>query len=350
VELTMGLPYAGSSRDAARDVGAWERAGLDMVWVAEAYGLDAFTLVGYLAAITERLQIATSIVPVFTRTPTLLAMSAAGADDLSGGRFQLGIGASGPQVIEGWHGVVYDAPIGRTREAIDICRTVWRRDSALVHDGRHYQLPLPADRGTGLGKPLKLIGKPIRNDIPIWVAALGTRNVEMAAELADGWLPAFLVPDQLEKVWGPSLRAGAERRDPERQPLCIAAGGVMAIGEFPKVHDVRESARPNAALYIGGMGARGRNFYNDLVSQYGYEREAAEIQDQYLNGNKRQAAALVPDALLEAITLCGPPSYLAERIAELAEVGITHLKVNPVPVDEQTTTDVVAMARELCDA
>jgi F420-dependent oxidoreductase-like protein len=200
----------------------------------------------------------------------MTAMTAAGLDYVSQGRFSLGIGASGPQVIEGWHGVPYDAPLGRTREIIEICRMVWRREP-LQYDGRYYQLPLPASQGTGLGKPLKLINHPVRERIPILLAAIGPKNVALAAELAEGWEPVFYLPEQAAQIWGPSLASGAARRDPALGPLDVIANAPLAITSGDPT-PVRDLARPLFALYIGGMGARGRNFYNDLARRFGYER------------------------------------------------------------------------------
>ncbi|MGH9095086.1 MAG: LLM class F420-dependent oxidoreductase, partial [Acidimicrobiales bacterium] len=231
MEISTQLSYAGGFRESARQVSEMEKAGLDLVWVAEAYGFDSPSFMGYLAALTERVQIASGILPIYTRTPTLLAMTAAGLDAMSDGRFQLGLGASGPQVIEGWHGVPYDAPLGRTREIIEICRQVWAREAPVVHDGRHYHLPLPADQGTGLGKALKIIGRPVRPRIPVWVASIGEKNVALTAEVADGWLPIFFVPGKAADVWGAALKEGGARRDPSLGPLQIAAGGLLAIGD-----------------------------------------------------------------------------------------------------------------------
>jgi F420-dependent oxidoreductase-like protein len=249
-------------------------------------------------------------------------------------------------VIEGWHGVTYDAPIGRTREVIAICRQVWARER-VVHDGRYYQLPLPPERGTGLGKPLKIITHPVRDRIPVWVASLGEQNVRMTAEVADGWLPIFFVAEKAKGVWGEALAAGAAKRDSALGPLQIAAGGLLAIGDGDDVLALRDLARPNAALYIGGMGARGRNFYNDLVRRYGYEKEAAEIQDLYLQGHKKEAAEVVPADLLESMSLCGPKGYVGERIAALREAGVTHLQVTPIPTGGQTAADLIAMVKDL---
>jgi F420-dependent oxidoreductase-like protein len=347
MQISMQLNYAGGLRESARQAVELEHAGLDMVWVAEAYGFDAPSQLGYLAALTDRIQIGSGILPIYTRTPTLIAQTAAGLDALSEGRFQLGLGASGPQVIEGWHGVPYTAPIGRTREIIEVCRKVWAREAPLEHHGRNYTLPLPPEQGTGLGKPLKIIGRPFRPKIPVWVASLGEKNVEMTAAVADGWLPIFFIPERAQEVWGASLSAGQAKRDPSLGPLQIAAGGLLAIGEGEEVRALRNLARPMVALYVGGMGARGQNFYNDLARRYGFEKEATEIQDLYLSGEKDAAAALVPDELLELTSLCGPASYVAERIAAYAEAGVTHLQVIPLPTSGGKPADVISRVKEL---
>jgi F420-dependent oxidoreductase-like protein len=334
MQLSMQLAYAGGFKESAKQVGELENAGLDLVWVAEAYGFDGVSLMGYLAASTERVQIGAGILPIYTRTPTLLAMTAAGIDALSDGRFVLGLGASGPQVIEGFHGVAYDKPLGRTREIVEICRKVWAREDRVIHDGPIYHLPLPEGQGTGLGKPLKIIAKPVRSKVPIYVAALGEKNVALTAEVADGWLPLFYLPEKAKEVFGPSLEAGTAARSADLGPLDICAGGLCAVGEFDEVKGILDMfARPMAALYIGGMGAKGRNFYNALVSRYGYEREAAEIQDLYLEGRKDEAAALVPDELLQLTNLCGPEGFIKDRIAAFREAGVTVLNVTPVSPD-----------------
>ena len=347
MQITMGLSYAGGFRESARRVAELEKAGLDMVWVAELYGFDAPSLMGYLAALTERVKIASGILPLYSRTPTLIAQTAVGIDALSNGRFELGLGASGPQVIEGWHGVPYNNPIGRTREIIEICRKVWAREAPLEHAGRNYTLPLPAEQGTGLGKPLKIIGRPVRPRIPVWVASLGEKNVQMTVEMAEGWLPFLFIPDKARDVWGKSIDAGLAKRDPALGPLQIAAGGVVAIGEGDDVIAHRQLNRGGAALYIGGMGARGKNFYNELACRYGYEAEAAEIQDLYLSGRKDEAAAKVPDELLELTSLCGPESYVAERLAAYKEAGVTHLQVTPIPTGDQTPAQVIEKIKDL---
>ncbi len=333
MRLSMQVPYGGTPAElsaAADRVVELERAGLDVVWVAEAYSFDAPSYMGYLAARTTRVQIGAAILPIYTRTPTLIAMTAAGIDALSDGRCILGLGASGPQVIEGFHGVAYDAPLARTREVIEICRQVWRREP-VVHDGPHYRIPLPPGEGTGLAKPLKLINRPVRADIPVYVAALGPKNVELTAEVADGWLPLFWIPEKAGEVFGPSLAAGTAARDPDRGPLEIAAGGLVAIGD--EVTHLRELSRPMAALYVGGMGARGKNFYNALARRYGYEKEAALIQDLYLDGKKDEAAAAVPEEFLERINLIGPAGYVRDRLEAFRESGVTMLSITPVGDD-----------------
>jgi F420-dependent oxidoreductase-like protein len=333
MKLSMPLMYAGNPREAADQVVGLEKAGLDTVWVAEAYGFDSPTLMGYLAAKTETLEIGAGILNVFSRTPGALLQTAAGLDNVSGGRAVIGLGASGPQVIEGFHGLPYDKPLGRTREIIEILRAGLRREK-LEHDGI-FKLPLPEGQGLGLGKPLKLLTKPERPAVPLWVAALGDKNVQMTAEVADGWLPFLFLPEKAQEVWGDALAAGTAKRSTDLAPLEISAGGMVAIGE--DVKGMLDFMRPMYALYVGGMGARGKNFYNELACHYGYEKEAKEIQDLYLGGNKRDAEAKVPLEWLEAGNLVGPASYVKERIAAFQEAGVTSLQVSPATEDPAAT-------------
>lgn len=347
MKISMPLDYSGGFAESVAKVAELEKAGLDLVWVAEAYGFDGPSLMGYLAARTETVEIGAGIIPIYTRTPSLIAQTAAGIDALSNGRFVLGLGASGPQVIEGWHGVPYDAPLGRTREIIEVCRTIWKREERLEHQGRYYTMPLPAGQGTGLGKPLKIIAHPVRPAIPTWVASLGPKNVEMTATIADGWLPMFFLPERAKDIWGDALAAGSANRSPDLAPLQISAGGMVAIGEGDDVRNLRDLIRPMIALYVGGMGAKGKNFYNSVVQRYGYEKEAAEIQDLYLAGHKKEAAAKIPTALLDSLSLCGPKSYVAERLAAYEEAGVTHLQMNPVPTGDQSAADLISMVKEM---
>jgi F420-dependent oxidoreductase-like protein len=311
---------------------------------AEVYTFDAVSQLGYLAAVTERVELMSGILPIYSRTPALTAMTAAGLDFVSGGRFTLGLGASGPQVIEGWHGVPYDAPLQRTREIVEICRRVWRRER-LVHDGPKYTVPLPADQGTGLGKPLKLINTPVRERIPVLLAAIGPKNVELAAEIAEKWEPIFFHPERAADVWGESLEAGRAKRDPELGELDVVTGVPVAIGE--DVDHLIDLVRPGLALYVGGMGARGRNFYNDLACRYGYEAEAKTVQDLYLDGRKDEAAAAVPEDLVRATSLIGPESFVAERIAAFAEAGVTTLTVQPLDGSREGRLRTVETMRRL---
>ncbi|GLW97284.1 LLM class F420-dependent oxidoreductase [Microtetraspora sp. NBRC 16547] len=342
MRIGMALNYSGGFKETVAELADYEKAGLDIVFVAEAYSFDAVSQMGYIAARTERLQIASGILPIYSRTPALLAMTAAGMDYISDGRFTLGIGASGPQVIEGFHGVPYTAPLGRTREIIEICRKVWRRER-LEYSGKHYTLPL--EGGTGLGKPLKLINHPVRPRIPIVLAAIGPKNVELAAELAEGWEPIFFMPEKAADVWGPSLAAGKARRDPALGELDVIAQAFLAIGD--DVEGLRELGRPMAALYIGGMGAKGKNFYNDLARRYGYEKEAEQIQELYLQGKKEEAAALVPGELLERMSLIGSEGHVRERIAAMREAGVTTINISPIAHTHEERLALIEKIRDI---
>jgi F420-dependent oxidoreductase-like protein len=323
--------YAGNPRETADQVAGMEAAGLDTIWVAEPYGFDAPTLMGYLAAKTEKVEIGAAILNIYSRTPGALLQTAAGLDNVSGGRAILGLGASGPQVIEGFHGVKYDKPVARTKEIIDIIRRGMRGER-VTSDGL-YQLPLP----DGLGKPLKLLNKPERKAVPLYIAALGPKSVEGAAEYADGWLPFLFHPEKAASVWGDSLSAGQAKREEGLAPLEVCAGGMLAIGEGPETKALLDFARPLYALYVGGMGARGKNFYNELACRYGYEAAAKKIQDLYLDGHKRDAEAEVPLEWLEAGNLVGPASYVKERIEAFKAAGVTNLQVNPASDDPVAT-------------
>lgn len=338
------LSYAGGFRETVEHVVELEKAGVDIVLVPEAYSFDAVSQMGYLAAKTSTIQIGSGVIPIYTRTPALLAMTAAGMDYVSDGRFVLGIGTSGPQVMEGFHGVPFDAPLGRTREVVEICRQVWRRER-LTYGGRHYQIPLPADRGTGLGKALKIINQPVRERIPITIAALGPKNVELTAEIAEGWQPVFFYPEKADDIWGESLRAGAAKRDPGLGDLDVMVGVSLAIGD--NVADRLEWAKPQLALYIGGMGAKGRNFYHNVATRYGFGDVADRIQELYLAGRKAEAIAAVPDELVRSVSLIGPRGYVKERIAAFAEAGVTTLLATPVTADGSEYVGFVEQLQQL---
>jgi F420-dependent oxidoreductase-like protein len=339
VKLTTLVPYAADFHSTARTVVAMEKAGLDSVLVPEAYSFDAISQIGYLAAVTERLEIGTGLINVFSRSAALLGMTAAGCDYVSGGRFFLGLGASGPQVVEGFHGVAYDHPLARTREVIEVVRAVLRRE-VIEHHGPTIDIPVPAAKGTGLGRPMKLINHPVRSEVPIWWASLKAGAVRATAEIADGWLPMLYVPERAERVWGDELRRGAMARSTDLASLEIAAGGPVAIGDGLDVQALRDLSRPFVALYVGGMGARGKNFYNDIAVAYGFGEEARTIQELYLDGKKKEAEAAVPEALLEGLTLIGPRGYVADRLAAFRAAGVTRLNVEPIGDPVETITSL----------
>jgi F420-dependent oxidoreductase-like protein len=338
------LDYSGGFHEAVDHVVELEKVGVDIALVAEAYSYDAVSQLGYLAAKTSRIELGSGVFPIYIRTPSLLAMTAAGLDFVSGGRFRLGIGTSGPQVMEGFHGVEFNNPLGRTREIVEICRQVWRRER-VQYDGKYYQVPLPHDRGTGLGKPLKLINHPVRERIPITIAALGPKNVELTAEIAEGWQPVFYYPEKADAAWGESLRAGLAKRDPELGPLDVMVSSSLAIGD--DVDDRLAWAKPQLALYIGGMGARGKNFYHNLATRYGFGEVANHIQDLYLAGKKAEAIEAVPDELVRHVSLVGPRGFVKERVAAYAEAGVTTLLVHPLTADRREYVRFVEELREM---
>jgi len=348
MKLGMIINYAGEFAETVDLLVAYEQAGLELVAIPEAYSFDGVSQLGYVAAKTERLEIMSAILQVYSRTPALLAMTAAGLDHVSNGRFTLGLGASGPQVVEGFHGVKYDAPIGRTREVVEMCRTIWRRE-VLDHHGKYYKAPLTKeDGGTGLGKPLKLINHPLRSDIPVSIAALGEKNVALVAEIAQGWQPLFFHPGKAQLAWADALEEGFSKRDPALGELDIQLQINYHLGE-PSPEEVAKS-RNQLALYIGGMGARDKNFYNQLACRYGYETEAKEIQDLYLDGRKAEAAAAVPQELVDAVTLMGDEASIRRQLDELEAGGVRTLLINPVATDPADRVEHVrALAGMLAD-
>jgi F420-dependent oxidoreductase-like protein len=290
-----------------------ERLGYESAWAAEAWGTDCVTVLSWLGATTERIKLGSAIMQIPGRTPANTAMTAATLDLLSGGRFLLGLGTSGPQVVEGWHGEPWGKPLTKTREYVEIVRAALRRE-LVEHHGEHYDIPV--SNGTGLGKPLKLMARPLRAEVPIYLAAMGPKAVAQAFEIADGWLPIFWSPEKAREVFGNAMTSARPGFDVAPTTMLLLTDDVEAGIEFLK---------PYYALYVGGMGARGKNFYNDLASRYGYEAEAREIQELYLCGNKRDAAAAVPDAFVDEVALIGPKERIAERVAAWRESGATSL-------------------------
>ncbi|MCY7397098.1 MAG: LLM class F420-dependent oxidoreductase [Nocardioides sp.] len=344
MRIGMIIDYAGGFEETVEQIVDYEAAGLQLVAIPEAYSFDAVSQLGYIAARARKVELMSAILQIYTRTPSLTAMTAAGLDFVSNGRFTLGLGASGPQVVEGFHGLRYDAPLGRTREVVEVCRQVWRREP-VVHDGKHYQIPLTKEHGgSGLGKPLKLINHPVRDKIPISIAALGPKNVAMVAEIAEGWQPLFFHPTKYQAAFGESLEQGHALRDASLGPLDIQLQINFAVGEVDPASIT--AVRRQLALYIGGMGARDKNFYNQLACRYGYESEAAEIQDLYLGGRKDDAAAAVPEELVRAISLIGDEAHVAEHLAEFEAAGVTTLLLNPLAATpEQRVADVATLSR-----
>ena len=302
-----------------------DRLGFHSGWTAEAYGTDAVTPLTWLMAHTEQMRWGTAIMQMPARTPAMTAMTAATLDLMSGGRFLLGIGASGPQVAEGWHGEAYGKPLGKTREYIEIVRTILAREAPLEHHGAHYDIPYTGPGATGLGKPLKIIVHPRRADLPIYVAAIGPKNVELAAEVADGWLPIFFSPTRLRETYGAALDAGFATAGSGKGLAAFDIAPTVTVLVGDDLDALRGLVKPMAALYIGGMGARGKNFYNDLACRYGYEAAAKEIQDLYLDGKKAEAIAAVPDELVDEVALVGPKERIADRLGAWRESGITTL-------------------------
>lgn len=300
-----------------------ERLGYHSVWTSEAYGSDAVVPLAWLGAVTYRIGLGTAILQMAGRTPAMTAMTAMTLDALSGGRVLLGLGVSGPQVVEGWHGQPFGKPLGRTREYVAIVRAILARQAPVAYEGEHYQLPYRGPGATGLGKPLRSILHG-RRDLPIYLAALGPRNVALAAEVADGWLPVFFAPAQASLFHAALDEGFARAGDPEKRARFDVAP-IVAVVPGADVDVCRARVKPRLALYLGGMGARGRNFYSDLACRYGYEAAAARIQALYLAGRRAEAEAAVPDALVDEVALCGPRERIRERLPAWRAAGVTTL-------------------------
>lgn len=348
MQIGMPINYSGGFAETVEELRDFESAGLDLVSMPEAYTFDAVSQLGYIAAKTSTVKIASGILNIYSRTPTLLGMTAAGLDYISGGRFVLGIGASGPQVVEGFHGVAYDRPVGRLRETVQIARKVWRRE-LVDFDGRYYHLPLTAERGgTGAGKALRLINHPVRPDIPVVLAALGPKSVQLAAELFDGWQPIFYLPERADEVFGPALRAGAAKRPDTMPALDVIADTTAAITDDPDQQEAaRQIVRSHLALYVGGMGSRDKNFYNELAVRYGFAEAASKVQELYLSGRKEEAAAALPAELVDGISLIGSPGHVAERIAAYRQAGVTTLSAIPLAPTHEGRVRTVGLLKEL---
>lgn len=333
MRLGLSINYSGATLNLPMEmIHEADRLGVYAVWTAEAYGSDSVTPLAWIGAQTTQIRLGTAIMQMPARTPASTAMTAMTLDQLSGGRFLLGLGLSGPQVAEGWHGQPYGKPLGRTREYVQIVRAIFKRDAPLVHDGAHYQIPYRGPDATGLGKPLKSILHG-RADMPIYLAAIGPKNVELAAEIADGWLPIFFAPQHYDAVFRPSVEAGLAKAGNGKglAEFDIAPSVAVIVGS--DVAGCRAMVKPMLALYIGGMGAKGKNFYHDLACRYGYEEAANQIQDLYLAGKKQEAMAVVPDALVDEVALCGPKERIAERLSLWTSSAITTLNISTLTID-----------------
>ncbi len=312
-----------------------DRLGFHSVWAAEAYGSDAVTVLAWYAAQTEQISVGSAVMQMPARTPAMTAMTAATMSELTGGRFLLGLGLSGPQVVEGWHGRPFGKPLGTTREYVDIVRAALAR-KRVRHHGEHFQIPYEGPGATGLGKALRLTLRS-RHSVPIYLASIGPRNVALTAEIADGWLPVFYSPERAADIFGPHLDAGFERSgDPAKVERFDVAPTVPVV-VTDDVEQARWGVRPFVALYIGGMGARGRNFYFDLACRYGFDVEASRIQELYLDGKRQQAMAAVPDELIDEISLLGTRAEIRDRLEAWQESGVTTLIASAVDVDTLRT-------------
>jgi F420-dependent oxidoreductase-like protein len=346
LKLAMNIAPSPDIPTLRRRVRALESAGLDVMVVSEGYSVDAPSLLGFLAAVTERVQLLAGVLSIFSRSPTLLATTAAGLDQLSGGRAALGLGASGPQVVEGWHGRRFDHPLARTRETVAICREVWQ-GNRVDHDGPVLSVPLSAERGgSGLGKPLRMVGRPLRPDIPVYLAALGPKNVELTAEIADGWLPTLFDPERAGPVFAAALASGGERRAADRGPLELMVSAPVAFGSADQVGPARQRSREKIAMFAGGMGSADHNFYNQLIVRYGFIDAAMRIQELFLAGDRAAAAAAVPDALVLGLSVCGDEGYVKDRVDVYRAAGVTCLKIES---DEEHAVEVVDRLRRLLD-
>ncbi|MFW5748432.1 MAG: LLM class F420-dependent oxidoreductase [Chloroflexota bacterium] len=327
MRLGLQVGYSGSTIELPMDlIKEADRLGYYVVWTAEAYGSDAVVPLAWIGALTQQIHLGTAIMQMPGRTPANTAMTAMTLDQLSSGRFLLGLGLSGPQVVEGWHGEAYGKPLGKTREYVSILRTIFAREEPLVHDGEHYQIPYKGPDATGLGKPLKSIlhGRP---DLPIYLASIGPKNVTLTAEIADGWLPIFFMPSLYDEVFRESVEEGFARAGNGKSMADFDIAPSVTVVLDDDLEMAWNQVKPMLALYIGGMGARGKNFYFDLAARFGYEAAAEEIQNLYLAGNKGEAMMAVPNELVDEVALCGPADRIKDRLQLWKDSPVTTLNI-----------------------
>lgn len=327
MKLSLMLGYSGAKMMLPMDlILEADRLGFDAVWTSEAYGSDAITVLSWIGALTKNIKLGTAILQMPARTPAMTAMTAMTLDQLSGGRMLLGLGLSGPQVVEGWHGVSYGKPLGLTREYVEILRKIFAREAPLEHHGKHYQIPYGGDDATGLGKPLKSILHG-RADIPIYIASIGPKNVELTAEIADGWLPVFFSPERYPDYFKGQVEAGFAKAGNGKSMANFEIIPAVTVVMEDNLEMAFNQVKPMLALYIGGMGAKGKNFYHDLACRYGFEEEANTIQDLYLSGQKAEAMAAVPNELVDAVALVGSHERVKDRLQLWSNSDVSTLNV-----------------------
>jgi F420-dependent oxidoreductase-like protein len=338
--LSLGYWGGGPPPGAAEAIQEADRLGFDSVWTAEAYGSDALMPLAWWGAATTRIKLGTAIVQISARTPAATAMAAMTLDHLSGGRVNLGLGVSGPQVVEGWYGQPFAKPLARMREYISILRDIWERQGPVTNDGPHYPLPLTGDGATGLGKPLKSSIRPLRSDIPIYLAAEGPKNIAMAAELCDGWLALFYSPYH-DDFYRHALSEGFARANARHTAGDFDVAATVPLIITDDVEGAANALRPMYALYFGGMGARGTNFHANVAIRMGYEAEVAKIQELYLGGHKDEAAAAIPTRLIEQLTLIGPADKIRHDLEAWRDSIVTTLLVGGDPATLRTVAEIV---------
>ena len=338
MDISINVGYFGPHISADKDLfKKLDDIGVSCVWTAEAYGFDAVTPLAYFSALTTNMKIGSGIMQIPARTPAMTAMTAVTLDQLSQGRFRLGLGVSGPQVVEGWHGVLYGKPLAKTREYVELVRNIIKRDGKVEHHGEYYDLPLSGDGTTGLGKPLKLIEQPLREEIPIYLAAVGLKNVELTAEIADGWLPFMYSPTKGEDIYKNSLESGFSKSGviEKKEKFEIVTTVFGRVCEENEVDEYLYPARNIYTLYVGGMGAKSKNFYYNLFCEYGYEDIADELQNLYLSGKKKESEQLFPRELLDELTLVGTKKDIEQKLEKWKDSNITEISLS-LPIDFET--------------
>ena len=336
MDISINVGYFGPHISEDKDlIKKLDDIGVSCVWTAEAYGFDAVT--AYFSALTEKMNIGSGIMQIPARTPAMTAMTAVTLDQMSKGRFRLGLGVSGPQVVEGWHGVPYGKPLKKTREYVELVRKIISRDGKVEHHGDYYDLPLEGDGTTGLGKPLKLIEQPFRSEIPIYLAAVGLKNVELTAEIAEGWLPFMYSPIKGEDIYKESLNNGFKKSgdSDKKNKFQIVTTVFGRVCEEDEIDQYLYPARNIYTLYVGGMGAKSKNFYYNLFCEYGYEDIADELQNLYLSGNKKESEELFPKELLNELTLVGTKKEIEKKLETWKESNITEISLS-LPIDFET--------------